>query len=183
MGTVLVALCVFFNLPAWASPLFPSAFTPHQEEKCFFFMKKYSLMVLFSAARSFTLFLHLIKHCACLIWRLSMKSLFFSFCLFFFSEAKTKGLASSWRIYSRTLGIDYHGFLQNIWNQAHETHLLNLSKQDDCTDCFFGFPGVIWVPCMCIMVVVKNSVAISLQMFFWSHVFCFFFWKESHRWL
>lgn len=117
-----------FNLPAWASRLFPSAFTPHQEERRFFFMKKYSLMVLVSAARSFTLFLHLIKHCACLIWRLSMKSLFFSFCLFFFSEAKTKGLASSWRIYSRTLGIDYHGFLQNIWNQAHETHLLNLSK-------------------------------------------------------
>ncbi|XP_065529679.1 GPI-anchor transamidase isoform X5 [Lathamus discolor] len=57
-------------------------------------------------------------------------------------ETKTKGLASSWRIYFRTLGTDHHSFLQNVWNQAHETRLLNSCKQDDCIDCYVGFIGV-----------------------------------------
>lgn len=69
------------------------------------------------------------KHSICLMWKLSMDSLFFSFCLvFFLSETKTKGLASSWRIHFGTLGTNHHGFLQNIWNQAHETRLLNSGK-------------------------------------------------------
>lgn len=87
---------------------------------------------------------------------------FFLFVFSFFPETKAKGLASSWRIYFRTLGIDHHGFLQNIWNQAHETCLLNWSKQDTCVGCYFGFLGITCVLCMWIMVVLKHCVYISL---------------------
>lgn len=114
-------------------------------------MKTYSLSVFFFTAG---LVFWFDKHSACLMWKLSMNSLIFF--LFFFPETKTKGLASSWRIYFRTLGIDHHGFLQNIWNQAHETHLLNSSKPD-CIDCYSGFMVVIHVLCMCLTVVVGKQ--------------------------
>lgn len=118
-------------------------------------MKKYSSLVFCSTAR--IIFLHLINT---VLWELS--TIFFFFVFSFFPETKAKGLASSWRIYFRTLGIDHHGFLQNIWNQAHETCLLNWSKQDTCVGCYFGFLGITCVLCMWIMVVLKHCVYISL---------------------
>lgn len=107
------------------------------------------------------IFLQLINTVHFLLWELSTNFVFL-FVFSFFPETKTKGLASTWRIYFRTLGIDHHGFLQNIWNQAHETCLLNWSKQDTCTGCYFGFMGISCVPCMWIMVVLKHCVDILL---------------------
>lgn len=154
-------LSVVLCLPAWASAHFPSAFTPCQEDA----PSWRNTACGFLCSQDF-IFFHLMKHSACFICRHNYLFvylfLFVCFFLSFLPETKTKGLASSWRIYSGTVGTDYHGFLQDIWNQTHEAHLLNLSKQDDCIDCHFGFTGVIWVVFMCIMVVVKNRVGISV---------------------
>ncbi|XP_048209010.1 GPI-anchor transamidase-like [Perognathus longimembris pacificus] len=40
-------------------------------------------------------------------------------------ETKAKRLASSWGLHSGTMSPDYHGFLQNLWNQAYEVHFLD----------------------------------------------------------
>lgn len=47
-----------------------------------------------------------------------------------FSETKAERLASSWGFYSRAVGTHYHGFLQNLWNQAYEVHFLDAMKYE-----------------------------------------------------
>lgn len=157
-GTVPVAF--LWYLPSLVrSGRLPPISLPITSQTCFYFMKKYSLLVVCSTAR--IVFLHLINTVHCFLWELSTN--FLSLFVFsFFPETKTKGLASSWRLYFRTLGIDHHGFLQNIWNQAHETCLLNWSKQDTCIGCYFGFMGITRVLCMWIMFVLKHCVDILL---------------------
>uniref|UniRef100_A0AAA9SL24 GPI-anchor transamidase n=1 Tax=Bos taurus TaxID=9913 RepID=A0AAA9SL24_BOVIN len=47
-------------------------------------------------------------------------------------ETKVEGLASSWGFYSGIVGTHYHGFLQNLRNQAYEVHFLNVVMYEDC---------------------------------------------------
>lgn len=53
----------------------------------------------------------------------------------YFAETKAERLASSWGFYSGIVGTHHHGFLQNLRNQAHEVHFLDvMMHKEDCME-------------------------------------------------
>lgn len=72
-------LFVVLNLSAWVAAHLPSAFPSHEEDASTLWRN--TAYWYFSLLQGF--FFAFDKHSACFMWKLSINSLFFSFCLFF----------------------------------------------------------------------------------------------------
>lgn len=158
-------LFVVLNLSAWVAAHLPSAFPSHEEERCFYFMKKYSLLV-FSLLQGF--FFAFDKHSACFMWKLSINSLVFSFCLFFcfvclvvFQKPKQKDwhppggfILGLWAliimVFFKTYGIKHMKHIFWIWASKMIAFTATL---DSLVSPEF---------CMRVKIVVKNNVEILL---------------------
>ncbi|XP_029409684.1 GPI-anchor transamidase isoform X3 [Nannospalax galili] len=56
-----------------------------------------------------------------------------------FTETEAEGLAPPWGLHSRPVGPYHHGFLQDLWNQAHEVHFLDSRvREGRVEDCSLG---------------------------------------------
>ena len=51
-----------------------------------------------------------------------------------FAEAEAEGLAPSWGFYSGLVGTHHHGFLQDLRDQAHEVHFLDMMCKANCLE-------------------------------------------------
>lgn len=101
---------------------------------------------------------------------------FTMWCHPYFAETKAERLASSWGFYSGIVGTHHHGFLQNLWDQAHEVHFLDMMMhKEDCMEDYnlgWKFMSYLFKNTLLLCELAKNIRKLNL-----AH-YCFLTWRK-----